>query len=453
MAQLVIIPSGKNKYPKQINASKRCYRNFNQERFKQDAANINWDETINNNLDVNSSISVLIKKYNEILDTHAPFKKLTKKELNRINKPWLTKGILSAIKNKDKLYKKFLKSKETDNKNMLFDKFKIYRNLISNLIRKSKKMHYTLYFNSNINNIKKTWQGIKEIISLKSSSKAQPYSINLNGKIITDAKTIADSFNDYFSNIANKLSNKIVPSTNSFQDYLDNPNENSFFLSPVTEGELKSCICSMKVDKSNGPNSIPTPILKLTCETIAKPLTNIINNSFQNGIFPDFFKIAQVIPIYKKGCKLDRSNYRPISLLSNISKLFEKLMHNRLSNFLKTSNIIYELQFGFRKKHSTVQTLIDITEKIRKALDENKIACGVFVDLQKAFDTVNTEILLSKLNYYGVRGIPLLWFKSYLSERKQFVNIQGEFSYTSKISSGVPQGSILGPLLFLYLHK
>ena len=140
---------------------------------------------------------------------------------------------------------------------------------------------------------------------------------------------------------------------------------------------------------------------------------------------------------------------RPISLLSNISKIFEKFMHSKLYDFLNKFNCLYDLQFGFRNKHSTIHTLIDITETIREAIEKNDVACGVFVDLQKAFDTVNHEILLSKLNYYGIRGVPQKWFQSYLSNRFQFVNINGTNSTIKPINIGVPQGSILGPLLFL----
>ena len=143
------------------------------------------------------------------------------------------------------------------------------------------------------------------------------------------------------------------------------------------------------------------------------------------------------------------SNYRPISLLSNINKILEKLVFNSLYNFLEESQCIYSLQFGFRKKHSTNHALVEITENIRKALDENKFACGVFVDFQKAFDTVNHDILINKLDHYGVRGIENNWFRSYLTGRTQFVSILGFDSNTKPVSHGVPQGSVLGPLLFL----
>ena len=168
-----------------------------------------------------------------------------------------------------------------------------------------------------------------------------------------------------------------------------------------------------------------------------------------SGVFPDQFKTAKAIPIFKKGSHLDMANYRPISLLSNLNKILEKLMFNRINNFFNKYNCFYKLQFGFRKSHSTNHALIKITEAIRKALDDNNFACGIFIDLQKAFDTVNHSILIDKLNHYGIRGNANSWFQSYLTNRSQYVSIQGFESKLISVSHGVPQGSVLGPLLFL----
>ena len=171
--------------------------------------------------------------------------------------------------------------------------------------------------------------------------------------------------------------------------------------------------------------------------------------SLKESVFPLLNKEANVCPIYKKGDLSKCENYRPISLLSNISKIFERVMYVRVEDFLKSSEILYNFQFGFRKQYSTNHALLSIVEKIRESLDNNRFVCGVFIDLEKAFDTVNHAILLSKLDHYGIRGTANNWFSSYLSNRSQTVTINGVTSTKGDISCGVPQGSILGPLLFL----
>ena len=184
--------------------------------------------------------------------------------------------------------------------------------------------------------------------------------------------------------------------------------------------------------------------MKLLKDDISSQLSEIFNISFSSDAFPSILK---VILIHKKDSKLDFSNYRPISLLSNIEKILERLMYNRMYKFFSDNNLIYSLQFGFRQKYSTVHALISLTENTRKNLDKGNIGCGIFFDLQKAFDTVEHDILLSKLKHYGICGHE--WFKSYISNRKQYVSINGYDSNLADTKFGVPQGSVLGPLLFL----
>ena len=190
-------------------------------------------------------------------------------------------------------------------------------------------------------------------------------------------------------------------------------------------------------------------LLKTASSIIVPILTHLINISLIQGKYPNLLKLANICPIYKKDDIDKCSNYRPISLLSNIGKIFEKVMYARLSNFLEECEILYEKQFGFRKHYSTNHALVSIVEHIKQNLDNNKFTCGVFVDLEKAFDTVNHEILIKKLEYYGIKGAYNSWLSSYLSNRWQYVTLGNTKSQNRKVSCGVPQGSVLGPLLFL----
>ena len=230
---------------------------------------------------------------------------------------------------------------------------------------------------------------------------------------------------------------------------MKNPNEKTFSSYPTTPVEVESYLKNINTRKSVGPFSIPNRVLKEFNKVFAFPISHIFNLSLDSGVFPKKMKIAIVIPVYKKDDSLDCNKYRPISFLPNISKIFEKLIKDRLSKFLEESKCLFPKQFGFRNKHSTTHALIDLTETIRKACDNDEFACGVFLDFKKAFDTVNHKILLKKLEHYGVRGHAVKWFSSYLAERKQYTSVNNMNSQADEISYGVPQGSVLGPLLFL----
>ena len=332
LAQFCLIPKTSNR-EKPIKQLRRSYKNFVTESFVEDIANIDWDSKIKTGDDVNKSMTDFITSYNNILDRHAPKKYVTKKQAKLISKPWITKGILKSIKVKDKLYKKYIVAKDNHNKSEIFNKFKKYRNIVSNLIKYSKREYYTSFFNKNINDIKNTWKGIKQIINISSQKTNKPSSLLINNNICTDNLSIANHFNDFFSTIANKLESKIIPTQSCFSDYLTAPNPNSIFLNPVSENEINQCILNLNLGKSTGPNSIPTLMLKHTSKIISKPLMTVINNSLLSGVFPDMFKIAQVIPIFKKGSKLESSNYRPISLLSNLSRIFERIIAHKTLQF------------------------------------------------------------------------------------------------------------------------
>ena len=187
---------------------------------------------------------------------------------------------------------------------------------------------------------------------------------------------------------------------------------------------------------------------------ISPLISSLINDSFLCGIFPSKLKLAKVTPVFKKGSRQDKDNYRPISVLSIFSKIFEKAMFKRLYGYLESRNILYPLQFGFRQKCSTNHALIQITESIHNSTENNEFGCGIFIDLKKAFDTVNHSILLSKLNHYGVRGKAYDWFQSYLSNREQFVCINGHKSDSLSITVvEYLRDPVLDPCCFCYFNN
>ncbi len=205
----------------------------------------------------------------------------------------------------------------------------------------------------------------------------------------------------------------------------------------------------MKACKSAGYDDIHPSVVKSVISTIANPLAHIFNLSLSSGIFPNNFKIAKVTPVFKNGDKKLLNNYRPISVLPVFSKILEKIMYSRLSSYLEINSFLTDKQYGFREKHSTYMALVDLIDKITNEIDNKKFSLGIFIDLSKAFDTINHTILLNKLNLYGIRGVANNWFRSYLNNRLQYVHLQNSNSSKLTVKCGVPQGSILGPLLFL----
>ena len=309
-------------------------------------------------------------------------------------------------------------------------------------------MHYQKYFETNKFNLRKTWEGIREVINIRKKKRQTTNTLNSDNGIINEDRKISEQFNKHFCNIAKTIEKEIPSAKNNFSGYLKNPIEKSFCINPTAD-EVETQIKCLKNNKASGPNSIPTSIFKNFRKSLSVPLAEIIYLSFNEGKFPTQLKSANVIPVFKKGGKLEVNNYRPISLISNISKIIEKLIHRRLNLFLEQNNIFYPSQFDFRDRHCTSHALIEITDKIMKACDQGLFVCGVYLDLKKAFDTVNHNILFSKLHHYGIRGKANNWFKSFLVNRNQYTSINDANSTSENVMYGVPQGSVLGPLLFI----
>ena len=285
---------------------------------------------------------------NNLLDKHAPFKEQAKRKEKLRFKPWITKGILTSIKQRDKIHKEMIKAKNSQTKQLKLSLYKKYRNIIVDLLKKSKESHYRKYFEDNKRNCKAVWNGINEIIYSKSKANAwEPNYLLINGKAVSQPKDIAEHFNDYFTSISKELEKHVPPTKRNFSNYLKNPFAKSFFLTPTTPEERFDLIQTLSLNKSTGPNSIPTSVLNKIKNEISIPLSAIINNSFENRIFPNLLKSAQVILVFKNGSRLSCNNYRPISLLSNMGKIIEKLIDKRLNHFLKQHKVFYTFQFVF----------------------------------------------------------------------------------------------------------
>ena len=382
--------------------------------------------------------STLLKLFNK----HFPKRTVTKKYNTR--KPWLSQSLKDAIKKKNKLYVKLIKLNTTANEVT----YKRYRNKLNHILKYAERKHFQDILEQNKHNLKKTWQIFKNIVNKKKTCQVNPkFKLN-DGSCITDKATISSKFNDFFVNIGPNLAKKIPSQNISPLQFMGDPLVTSIFLPDVTIEEINEIITSLKNGAAGWDEFTPN-IIKDIKSLISFPLVHICNLSLQQGIFPDELKIANVLPLFKACDPCVFNNYRPVSLLCVLSKVYEKVMYNRLIAFLENFDILFENQFGFRKLHSSYMALMVLTDKLIRSLENGEFVIGVYLDFSKAFDTVDHEILLSKLSHYGIRGNCLNWFQSYLSNRKQFVTYNGVSSPVNRITCGVPQGSILGPLLFL----
>ena len=420
----------------------RDYKNWNEESYLDDLSIQNWSDSA----DVNTLYNDLIFELDGCVNRHLPKKKLTKKEQKLKKKPWISNQIITKIKHRNSL---FLRLKSNPNDSHLRSVYSKFRNSVNRDIKKSKRNYYTNFFQNNHNDMKKTWKGINDIIGSKNKSSCYIHELTVDDEPISNPLEITSSFNKFFTNVGPKLDKEIPRTPISPISFLSNRVVNDFSFSDTSIDEVTSLLNNLDDKKSSGQMDIPIKVIKLSTPFIAPILVNIFNLSLAHGIFPDNLKIAKVIPLFKSGSKKLLTNYRPISLLPIFSKLLEKIVHKQVFNFLEINSIIYESQFGFQKGKSTLHSLIEIVENIRTCIENKNYGCGIFIDLKKAFDTVNHDILLLKLEHYGLRGKSLQWFSSYLTERFQYTFCNNQSSKRSVVQCGVPQGSVLGPLLFL----
>ena len=381
--------------------------------------------------------------YDELLRLYNKFCPINVKEISLKNskKPWITREIILKIRNKHSLFRSF------KNGNIPYHQFQTHQKELDKSIKMSKKSYYNNKFQEYGNNSKNTWKLTNDLLGTSKKSTGNISIIHENNTVENEVE-VANHFNNYFVNIGHNLINSNLSHNANPMTYLEDRLPNSFFFHETNFSEISKIINNFK-NKKTTINNIPNFIIKKISHVVTPILVELFNESIINGVFPHKLKIGRVIPLHKAGSTTSLKNYRPITTLSVFSKIFEKLVHKRMTSFISRYNIIKLNQFGFQRNKNTSDAILEFLENIYESFDENNLYLSVFLDFSKAFDTISHDILLTKLEFMGFRGPLLSWITSYLSNRSQYVEVGGSSSYPLPITIGVPQGSTLGPLLFL----
>ena len=417
----------------------RQFKNFNKDSFLEDLAQKPWN---NVRLCANTDDMWLTwrRHFMESVEKFAPLKR---KRTKQRKSPWVTTELLRQIHKRNYLKKLAVSTNDSS----YWQQYKTARNQTNNEIKQAKRNFFTENLELNKTNPRKTWSLINELSSRKCSSR-NISEIKVQDKVINSPQEMAQAFNDHFVNIGPSLAQEVPVTDKEPESYLT-PTKSSFCIRPPSISVVCKLLSEINEKKASGLDQIPCKLLKIAADIVGPSLTEIFTSSIETAVFPSEWKLAKVTPVFKKGMKDDLNNYRPISVISVVSKVFERLVYNQFYEYLNANQLLASCQSGFRSLHSTLTALLEANDSWSINIDKGLLNGVVFVDLKKAFDTIDHEILLCKLAYYGVEQRSLSWFRSYLHNRSQKCGINGALSNANVLSCGVPQGSIIGPLLFL----
>lgn len=397
--------------------------------------------------DVNDSCSTFLRT----LETIKEVATKPKKNSTRLKKlkPWITVNLIKSIRQRDKL-SKLVKKRPFDLQTKLL--FQNFRSNLNNEIKRTKYHYYKNKIIENAGNPKCFWNIVNEFNGIKKQKTQFPikhflrYADASGGAV----REVANSFNEYFVNVGKNLASALPPvSGPPLVDDAACGADHVFRLEPVSDAGVKQCIAELRGGSAPGVDNVSTILLKKFIDQLVRPITHIVNGSLSSGVFPNSLKIAKVIPLFKSGEKGLYSNFRPISLLSVLSKIIEKCVKKQLQYYLENNNLLTERQFGFREGKNSSDALFLLNKNIMEIVNNNEKCLVLFIDLAKAFDSLDRTVLFSKMSHIGIRAIELNWFKSYLDDRCQVVSILNNVSDVKYYEFGVVQGSNLGPLLFL----
>jgi len=415
--------------------------------YSVESANLTQDINIDPNLNYN----ILHEIIQQAKIKHMPLKLIKFNKYKHKMSPWITQGIIKSILYRDKLYKKH---KMTDPYSLDFTiqkiNLKTYNTILNKAIRLAKKCYYEAIFLKFKDDIRGTWKIIGGILNKTKRKKNFPHFFKDGENKIYDKNVITNKFNTFFANIGNNLSSQItMPINKTFQNYLTCKYTHNFQFQEINDEVIISIIDKLAPKTSCGFDGVSSKMVKTIKVALIQPITLIINQMLHTGIFPDKLKIAKIIPLHKKDDETLLNNYRPISLLPAISKIFEKVIFKQIYHFFQEKKLFYNAQYGFRSEHSTEYAALELVDRVIMEMDKMNTPINIFLDLSKAFDTLDHKILLKKLKYYGFNGMAYNLMESYLTNRKQYVEMEGVESELLTVITGVPQGSILGPLLFI----